>query len=187
MLLHLNHDCKRKYSLVFLSINNAIDREYNKYIKGKKFVKSLFDAVIFCSAFTRYLMILVILFGPFQNRLIVTSIFISYWSCPIFYDITGDSIVLWKQGERVLSAGPIQVRKDFRMTLVEAASLRITNVHVSDTGNKKSNINVNSSLRSVNNVLMTKNSYVFSLTFDIKEITHVKWSGEVNPCILYIN
>ena len=47
---------------------------------------------------------------------------------------TGDSIVLWKQGERVLSAGPIQVRKDFRMTLVEAASLRITNVHVSDTG-----------------------------------------------------
>ena len=43
--------------------------------------------------------------------------------------------MLWKQGERVLSAGPIQVRKDFRMTLVEAASLRITNVHVSDTGN----------------------------------------------------
>lgn len=42
--------------------------------------------------------------------------------------------MLWKQGERVLSAGPIQVRKDFRMTLVEAASLRITNVHVSDTG-----------------------------------------------------
>ena len=42
--------------------------------------------------------------------------------------------MLWKQGERVLSAGPIQVRKDFRMTLVEAASLRIANVHVSDTG-----------------------------------------------------
>ena len=73
MLLHLNHDCKRKYSLVFLSINNAIDREYNKYIKGKKFVKSLFDAVIFCSAFTRYLMILVILFGPFQSRLLYLS------------------------------------------------------------------------------------------------------------------
>ena len=52
----------------------------------------------------------------------------------IFNILIGDSIVLWKQGERVLSAGPIQVRKDFRMTLVEAASLRITNVHVSDTG-----------------------------------------------------
>lgn len=47
----------------------------------------------------------------------------------------GDSIVLWKQGERVISAGPIQVRKDFRFTLVEAASLRITGVDVADTGN----------------------------------------------------
>ena len=132
MLLHLNHDCKRKYSLIFLSINNAIDREYNKYIKGKKFVKSLFDKVIFCSAFIRYLIILVILFCPFHSRLLILT---PYWG-PIFYDIPGDSIVLWKQGERVLSAGPIQVRKDFRMTLVEAASLRITNVHVSDTGNR---------------------------------------------------
>ena len=66
----------------------------------------------------------------------VSSRLISYLAHQIFYDIAGDSIVLWKQGERVLSAGPIQVRKDFRMTLVEAASLRITNVHVSDTGNR---------------------------------------------------
>ena len=77
----------------------------------------------------------------------VSSRLISYLPFQILYNITGDSIVLWKQGERVLSAGPIQVRKDFRMTLVEAASLRITNVHVSDTGNKKSNINATSSLR----------------------------------------
>ena len=67
------------------------------------------------------------------------------------------------------------------MTLVEAASLRITNVHVSDTGNKKSNINVTSSLKRVND-----QKFIFIL-FDIKEITHVKWSGEVNPCILYIS
>ena len=34
----------------------------------------------------------------------------------------------------MLSAGPIQVRKDYRMTLVEAASLQIRSVDVSDTG-----------------------------------------------------
>ena len=45
--------------------------------------------------------------------------------------------MLWKLGERVLSAGPIQVRKDYRMALVEAASLQIKNVHVSDTGKYK--------------------------------------------------
>jgi hypothetical protein len=47
----------------------------------------------------------------------------------------GDSVVLWKQGERVISAGPIQVRKDPRFALVEAASLRISDVVVADTGN----------------------------------------------------
>ena len=46
----------------------------------------------------------------------------------------GDGIVLWKQGERVISAGSIQVRKDYRLTLVEANSLRITDVDVTDTG-----------------------------------------------------
>ena len=42
--------------------------------------------------------------------------------------------MLWKQGERVISAGNVQVRKDARLTLVEAASLRITGVDVADTG-----------------------------------------------------
>ena len=41
---------------------------------------------------------------------------------------------MWKQGERVISAGSIQVRKDYRLTLVEANSLRITDVDVTDTG-----------------------------------------------------
>ena len=50
------------------------------------------------------------------------------------YSFAGDSIVLWKQGERVISAGPIQVRKDFRFALVESASLRISEVTVADTG-----------------------------------------------------
>ena len=48
--------------------------------------------------------------------------------------ILGDGTVLWKQGERVISAGAIQVRKDYRLTLVEANSLRITDVDVTDTG-----------------------------------------------------
>ena len=52
----------------------------------------------------------------------------------IFLYFSGDGIVLWKQGERVISAGSIQVRKDYRLTLVEANSLRITDVDVTDTG-----------------------------------------------------
>ena len=47
---------------------------------------------------------------------------------------SGDGTVLWKQGDRVISAGAIQVRKDYRFTLVEANSLRITDVDVTDTG-----------------------------------------------------
>ena len=57
---------------------------------------------------------------------------IQYFS---FWHFLGDSVVLWKKGERVLTAGPIHVRKDFRLNLVEANSLKIENVHVSDTGN----------------------------------------------------
>ena len=34
----------------------------------------------------------------------------------------------------MISAGSIQVRKDYRLTLVEANSLRITDVDVTDTG-----------------------------------------------------
>jgi len=41
---------------------------------------------------------------------------------------------LWKQGERVISAGEVKVRKDDRLTLVEAASLRIDKVDVADAG-----------------------------------------------------
>ena len=59
---------------------------------------------------------------------------------------SGDSIVLWKQGERVLSAGPIQVRKDARMSLVEAASLRIKQVDVADAGWLNSSAQISASL-----------------------------------------
>ena len=55
---------------------------------------------------------------------------------PVF-PVSGDSIVLWKQGDRVISAGPIQVRKDYRFALVEAASLRISEVTVADTGKQQ--------------------------------------------------
>ena len=54
---------------------------------------------------------------------------------PGFYSNAGEGTVLWKQGERVISAGPIQVRKDERLKLVEHNSLRITDVDVSDSGN----------------------------------------------------
>ena len=49
----------------------------------------------------------------------------------------GDSshtTVLWKQGERVITAGSVKVRKDHRLTMAEASSLKISGVGVADTG-----------------------------------------------------
>ena len=43
-------------------------------------------------------------------------------------------MVLWKQGYRVITAGSVKVRKDDRLALVEADSLRIIMVDVADAG-----------------------------------------------------
>lgn len=53
-----------------------------------------------------------------------------------FYRFLGDATVVWKQGDRVLSAGKVMVRVDDRFTLVEAASLRISDVDVADSGKR---------------------------------------------------
>ncbi len=58
-------------------------------------------------------------------------------NCLIDHLITGNNVVLWKQGERVISAGPIKVRQDHRFTLVEADSLQIKDVDVNDAGKKQ--------------------------------------------------
>ena len=74
------------------------------------------------------------------KRVINSTVFSLYLTntiiifCILIVFFSGDGIVLWKQGERVISAGSIQVRKDYRLTLVEANSLRITDVDVTDTG-----------------------------------------------------
>ena len=51
--------------------------------------------------------------------------------------LAGDSshtTVLWKQGERVITAGSVKVRKDGRLSMAEASSLKISGVGVADTG-----------------------------------------------------
>ena len=51
--------------------------------------------------------------------------------------VAGDSshtTVLWKQGERVITAGAVKVRKDARLSMAEASSLKISGVGVADTG-----------------------------------------------------
>ncbi len=45
-------------------------------------------------------------------------------------------MVLWKQGYRVITAGSVKVRKDDRLALVEADSLRIIMVDVADAGER---------------------------------------------------
>ena len=42
--------------------------------------------------------------------------------------------MLWKQGERVITAGAVKVRKDARLSMAEASSLKISGVGVADTG-----------------------------------------------------
>ena len=77
------------------------------------------------------------------------------------------------QGERVLSAGPIQVRRDSRMSLVEAASLRIKDVDVADAGE--------TGLRLIIRVKLVTITYFIFALFNQATIP-AKWSGGVNPC-----
>ena len=55
----------------------------------------------------------------------------------------GDSshtTVLWKQGERVITAGDVKVRKDGRLSMAEASSLKISGVGVADTGEERATL-----------------------------------------------
>ena len=49
-----------------------------------------------------------------------------------------DSIIVWKQRDRIISAGLGMIRKDKRMSLLshrEGVNLQITNLHIDDAGN----------------------------------------------------
>jgi hypothetical protein len=67
---------------------------------------------------------------------------------------SGDATVLWKQGDRVISAGPVQVRKDARITLVEAQNLRISGIDVADTGQTNLDVLLSTSTRKKRNILL---------------------------------
>lgn len=50
----------------------------------------------------------------------------------------GDSIIVWKQPDRIISAGLSLIRKDVRMSLLEHSQgihLQIRNLNVDDAGN----------------------------------------------------
>ena len=81
---------------------------------------------------------------PMELRKTIKFLKVDKWSLsflnsssPSFTSSAGDSshtTVLWKQGERVITAGAVKVRKDGRLSMAEASSLKISGVGVADTG-----------------------------------------------------
>ena len=55
-----------------------------------------------------------------------------------YFYFAGDSIIVWKQPDRIISAGLSMIRKDVRMSLAEhshGVNLEIRNLNVDDAGN----------------------------------------------------
>ena len=59
-------------------------------------------------------------------------------NCPDVFSLLGSSIIVWKQPDRIISAGMGMIRKDKRMKLLEhsdGVNLQITNLDIDDAGN----------------------------------------------------
>ena len=50
------------------------------------------------------------------------------------FSFTGASTVIWKQSNRIISAGDVIIRKDARLSLNEGFSLRIDGLREEDEG-----------------------------------------------------
>ena len=53
----------------------------------------------------------------------------------LFFLISGDSTVVWKQGNRVIFADRVHIGKDLRASIVDNTSLVLTGVDTQYTGN----------------------------------------------------
>ena len=53
----------------------------------------------------------------------------------LFFCISGDSTVVWKQGNRVIFADRVHIGKDLRASIVDNTSLVLTGVDTQYTGN----------------------------------------------------
>lgn len=51
-----------------------------------------------------------------------------------FWFIVGESTVIWKQSNRIISAGPVIIRKDPRLSLEDKFNLRVDDLKESDEG-----------------------------------------------------
>ena len=60
-----------------------------------------------------------------------------YLPCPFF---SGSSVIVWKQTDRIISAGEVLLRKDSRMSLIKSSNgfnLQLANVTPDDRGKLK--------------------------------------------------
>ena len=49
---------------------------------------------------------------------------------------SGDSSIIWKESNRIISAGKIIIRKDDRLSLMDGYDLRIDNLEETDSGKR---------------------------------------------------
>ena len=63
--------------------------------------------------------------------------YLKYLLCSIF---SGSSVIVWKQTDRIISAGEVLLRKDSRMSLIKSSNgfnLQLANVTPDDRGKLK--------------------------------------------------
>ena len=53
-----------------------------------------------------------------------------------FKFFSGDSSIIWKESNRIISAGKIIIRKDDRLSLMDGYDLRIDNLEETDSGKR---------------------------------------------------
>ncbi len=74
---------------------------------------------------------------------------------------SGESTVIWKEADRIISAGDILIRKDRRLSIVDGFSLKIDNLRERDAGERRSKTPLGMlSIITTN----TNNNPLFSLT-----------------------
>ena len=59
----------------------------------------------------------------------------NFYHCPFF--CAGSSVIVWKQTDRIISAGDVLLRKDSRMSLIKGSNgfnLQLANVTPDDRG-----------------------------------------------------
>ena len=80
----------------------------------------------------------------------------------------GKFVVLWRKGDRILSAGKLLVRKDGKVTLTEKYELKLIDIDESDAGEYVCEVDVFGETKEVGHQMNVLGKFKYCLTKKIK-------------------